>query len=193
MTTTTTEIIFSPEQLAKVSEIMNRYPEGKHKSAILPVLHMAQDEFGWLSIPVMDYVAGLLRIQPIEVYEVATFYSMYHMKPVGKFVMEFCQTGPCCLVGAEKIVKYIENKLNIKAGETTADGVFTLKTVECLASCGSAPMMQVGEFYYEHLTEAKVDELLDKWRTEAATMPEHKAGEGTIESMISVKAGMTRH
>ena len=177
-TETITEITFPAEKLAKVTEIMGRYPEGKHKSAILPVLHLAQEEFGWLSVPVMDYVAVLLKIKPIEVYEVATFYSMYHMKPVGKFVMEFCHTGPCCLVGSEKIVKYIENKLNIKAGETTADGVFTLKTVECLASCGTAPIMQVGEYYYEHLTEAKVDELLDKWRAEAATMPEHKAGSG---------------
>src|SRR6185503_17043099 len=151
-TETINEIIFPAEKLARVQELMSHYPEGKHKSAILPILHLAQDEFGWLSIAVMDYVAGLLKIQPIEVYEVATFYSMYHMKPVGKFVMEFCHTGPCCLVGAEKIVKYIENKLNIKAGETTTDGVFTLKTVECLASCGSAPMMQVGEYYYEHLT-----------------------------------------
>jgi len=173
-TTATSEIKFSAEQLAKVQEIMGRYPEGKHKSALLPILHMAQEEFGWLSVESMDYVAGLLKLQPIEVYEVATFYSMYHMKPVGKYVMEFCQTGPCCLVGAEKIIKYIENKLNIKVGQTTEDGLFTLKTVECLASCGTAPMMQVGEYYYEHLTEAKVDELLDKWRSEAGNIREHR-------------------
>ena len=176
MTAIATDIKFSGEQLDKVAELMGRYPEGKSKSAILPILHMAQDEFGWLSVEVMDYVAGLMKLQPIEVYEVATFYSMYHMKPVGKYVMEFCQTGPCCLVGTENMVKYIENKLNIKAGETTADGLFTLKTVECLASCGTAPIMQVGEYYYENLTEAKVDALLDKWRSEAGNVREHVAG-----------------
>lgn len=187
------EIKFSGEQLSKVAEIIGRYPDGRSKSAILPILHLAQEEFGWLSVEVMDYVAGILKIQPIEVYEVATFYSMYHMKPVGKYVMEFCHTGPCCLVGAEKIIKYIENKLNIKTGETTTDGLFTLKTVECLASCGTAPMMQVGEYYYEHLTETKVDELIEKWRGEAVSKPEHKAGPGTLESMISVKAGSAQH
>jgi NADH-quinone oxidoreductase subunit E len=175
-TETLSEIKFSSEQLQKVNEIIKRYPEGRQKSALLPLLHMAQEEFGWLSVEAMDYVASLLKLQPIEVYEVATFYSMYHMKPVGQFVMEFCHTGPCCLVGAEKIIKYIEKKLNIKVGETTPDGIFTLKTVECLASCGTAPMMQVGENYYENLTEAKVDELLDKWRAEAASLKPHKAG-----------------
>jgi NADH-quinone oxidoreductase subunit E len=175
-TETSPEIKFSAEQLQKVDEIIKRYPAGKQKSALLPILHLAQEEFGWMSVEVMDYVASLLKLQPIEVYEVATFYSMYHMKPVGKYVMEFCHTGPCCLVGAEKIIKYIENKLNIKAGETTPDGLFTLKTVECLASCGTAPMMQVGDYYYENLTEAKVDELLDNWRAEGANRPSHKAG-----------------
>jgi NADH-quinone oxidoreductase subunit E len=170
------EIQFSADQLNKVAEIISRYPDGRSKSALLPILHMAQEEFGWLSVEAMDYVASLLKLQPIEVYEVATFYSMYHMKPVGKYVMEFCHTGPCCLVGAEKIIKYIQDKLHIKVGETTEDGIFTLKTVECLASCGSAPMMQVGEYYYEHLTEAKVDELIEKWRGEAGSLKPHAAG-----------------
>jgi NADH-quinone oxidoreductase subunit E len=162
------DIRFSEEELAKVKEIISRYPEGKQKSALLPVLHLAQDKWGWLSVKIMDYMAGLLKLQPIEVYEVATFYTMFHMKPVGKYVFEFCHTGPCCLVGAEKIQQYIENKLGIHVGETTPDGLFTLKTVECLASCGTAPVMQVGEYYYENLTESKIDELLDRWRKEAA-------------------------
>ena len=134
---------------------------------MLPLLHMAQDEWGWLSPAAMDYVASLLKIQPIEVYEVASFYSMYHLKPMGKYVMEFCRTGPCCLMGSENIVHYIEKKLNIKDGGTTEDGMFSLKTVECLAACGYAPMMQVGENYYEHLTEEKVDALLDEWRKDS--------------------------
>src|ERR1041384_2429883 len=106
---------FSEDALALINKIIKRYPEGKQKSAILSVLHLAQAEFeGWLSVPVMDYVASILKIQPIEV----------------------CRTGPCWLMGAEDIVNYIEKKLGIKEGETTKDGMFTLKTVECLASCG---------------------------------------------------------
>ena len=156
------EIKFSDDALALIQRIIKRYPEGKQKSAILPVLHLAQAEFeGWLSPPVMDYVASILKIQPIEVYEVATFYSMYNMKPVGKCVIEVCHTGPCWLMGADDIISYIEKKLNIKAGETTADGMFTLKRVECLASCGTAPMMQIGEKYHENLTFEKVDSILN--------------------------------
>ncbi|MCC7515195.1 MAG: NAD(P)H-dependent oxidoreductase subunit E, partial [Bacteroidia bacterium] len=125
-------IQFSDDALALVQKIINRYPEGKQKSALLPILHIAQAEFdGWLSPEVMDYVASLLKIQSIEVYEVATFYSMFNMKPVGKCLIEVCRTGPCWLMGAEDVVRYIEKKLGIKSGETTADGMFTLKTVEC--------------------------------------------------------------
>ena len=133
---------FSKEKLDKVAEIISRYPEGKQKSALLPVLHLAQDNFGgWLDVPVMDYVASLLKIEPIEVYEVASFYSMYNLKPVGKYMFEVCQTGPCMLNGSDDIIAYIKQKLNIGVGETTADGMFTLKTVECLGACGYAPMM----------------------------------------------------
>ena len=155
-------IQFSDDAMALVQKIINRYPEGKQKSALLPILHIAQAEFdGWLSPEVMDYVASLLKIQSIEVYEVATFYSMFNMKPVGKCLIEVCRTGPCWLMGAEDVVRYIEKKLGIKAGETTADGMFTLKTVECLASCGTAPMMQIGETYHENLTLEKVDAILN--------------------------------
>lgn len=156
---------FSDETLALVRTIIARYPEGKQKSALLPVLHLAQMEFGgWLSPEAMDYVASILNIKPIEVYEVATFYTMYHLKPVGNCVLEVCRTGPCWLRGAEDIVSHIENKLGIKDGETTKDGMFTLKTVECLASCGTAPMMQVGETYYENLDCTAVDSILDNFR-----------------------------
>ena len=157
------EIKFSDDALTLIQRIIKRYPEGKQKSAILPVLHLAQAEFdGWLSAPVMDYVASLLKIQPVEVYEVASFYSMYNLKPVGKCLIEVCRTGPCWLMGAEDIVRYIEKKLNIKDGETTKDGMFTLKTVECLASCGTAPMMQIGEKYHENLSTEKVDQILNE-------------------------------
>lgn len=154
---------FSEETLALVNRIIKRYPEGRQKSALLPVLHLAQSEFnGWLSPQVMDYVASLLNIRPIEVYEVATFYSMYNTEPVGKCLLEVCQTGPCWLRGADDIVEHLEKKLGIKNGETTADGMFTLKTVECLGSCGTAPMLQCGAEYYENLTPEKVDALVEK-------------------------------
>ena len=154
-------IQFDTDSLALVEKIKARYPEGKQKSALLPILHMAQAEFGgWLSPETMEYVAGLLDIQPIEVFEVASFYSMFNLKPVGKCVLEVCRTGPCWLNGAEDIVAHLEKKLNIKAGETTEDGMFTLKTVECLAACGGAPVMQVGIDYHENLDIEKVDELI---------------------------------
>src|SRR5918993_3027899 len=160
---------FQEDKLLKVKEIIDRYPEGKQKSALLPLLHMAQDENGgWLSAEAMDYVAGLLQIKPIEVYEVATFYSMYNLKPVGKFVFEVCQTGPCMLNGSDQIIGYIKEKLNIGVGETTKDGLFTLKTVECLGACGYAPMMQLGKFYKEHLTKEKVDQIIEECRSSAA-------------------------
>lgn len=162
-------IVFPPEKLAKVNELIERYPEGKQKSALLPVLHLAQKEFGgWLDVPVMDYVASLLQLEPIEVYEVATFYSMYNMKPVGKYMFEVCKTGPCMLKGSDDIIDYIEEKLNIKAGQTTPDGLFTLKKAECLGACGYAPMMQLGKHYREHLTREKVDQIIEECRRTAA-------------------------
>ena len=163
-------IQFSEHTLKEVEKIIQRYPEGKHKSALLPILHLAQEEFdGWLDVPVMDYVASLLRIEPIEVYEVATFYSMYNVKPVGKYVFEVCHTGPCMLRGSDDIIAYIQQKLGIKVGETTPDGLFTLKTVECLGACGYAPMMQLGKFYREHLTREKVDAIIAECIHNAAT------------------------
>ena len=160
------DVKFSDETLALVNKIIKHYPEGKHKSALLPLLHLAQAEFnGWLSVPTMDYVASLLNIKPIEVYEVASFYTMFNMKPVGKCLLEVCRTGPCMLRGSEDIVAHIENRLGIKEGETTADGLFTLMTTECLGSCGTAPMLQCGADYYENLTNEKVDTLLEKLAT----------------------------
>jgi NADH-quinone oxidoreductase subunit E len=160
---------FSEEKLNKAKQIIARYPEGKQKSALLPVLHLAQEENnGWLSVEAMDYVAELLQLKSIEVYEVATFYSMYNLKPVGKYVFEVCQTGPCMLNGSDNIIAYIKEKLGIEAGQTTADGLFTLKTVECLGACGYAPMMQMGKIYKEHLTKQKVDEIVEECKRTAA-------------------------
>lgn len=159
---------FTDEKLIEVEAIINRYPEGKQKSALLPILHLAQQEFGgWLDVPVMDYVASILKIEPIEVYEVASFYSMYNLSPVGKYMFEVCQTGPCMINGSDNIIAYIKEKLNINAGETTADGMFTLKTVECLGACGYAPLMQLGKNYREHLTKEKVDTIIEECRAKA--------------------------
>lgn len=161
---------FSDEKLKEVQRIVGFYPEGKQKSAVLPVLHLAQQEFGgWLSAETMDYVASLLNMLPIEVYEVATFYSMYNLKPVGKYMFEVCQTGPCMINGSDQIIDYIKQKLGIAVGETTKDGMFTLKTVECLGACGYAPLMQLGKNYREHLTKEKVDAIINECRNNAAT------------------------
>ena len=161
------EIKFNEETMALVNNMISRYPEGKHKSALLPILHLAQAEFdGWLSPEVMDYVASILSIQKIEVYEVASFYSMYNLQPVGNCLLEVCRTSSCWLRGANEIVEHIEKKLGIKEGETTSDGMFTLKTVECLGSCGTAPMLQCGAQFHENLDTEKVDSLLDQLRSE---------------------------
>ena len=158
---------FSDEAMQAVQDILGHYPEDKRKSAVIPVLHIAQAEFGgWLSPEAMDYVASVLKILPIEVFEVASFYSMFNLHPVGKVVIDVCQTSSCWLMGAEDVVKYIEKKLGIKVGETTRDGMFTLKTVECLGSCGTAPMMQCGASFHENLTYEKVDRILDQYKSE---------------------------
>lgn len=157
-TSSTTQ--FTPERLATANEIIARYPAGKQKSALLPLLHLLQEQEGWTSPEGMDYVAGLLDIQPIEVYEVASFYTMYHLEPVGKHVIEYCRTGPCCLMGAEDVYAHLKQRLGIDAGQTTADGLFTLKEVECLAACGMGPVFQIREQYYMNLTNERVDEII---------------------------------
>jgi NADH-quinone oxidoreductase subunit E len=159
-------VAFTPEVFTKVQALISRYPEGQQKSALLPILHIAQEEFGGhLSVDTMDYVASLLDIQPIEVYEVATFYSMFYLDKVGKYVIEVCHTGPCTISGGEKILKHLQEILEIKSGETTQDGLFTLKEVECLGSCGTGPVMQVNTEYYEKLTPERVDQLIEELRT----------------------------
>jgi len=165
---TDTEFIeFSPALIAKFNELVSRYPAEKQKSALLPILHLVQAEYGWLSSSVMDRVADYLEILPIEVYEVATFYTMYFTKPTGKFMLEVCRTGPCCLVGAERIMKHIEVKLGVREGEITSDGLFSWRGVECLAACGMAPVLQIGPEYtfYENLTEESVDQLIENLKS----------------------------
>ncbi len=165
--TTTIEIKFSESAQQQVHEILNQYPKDKSKSALLPLLHLAQAEFdGWLSVPTMDYIASILNIQSIEVYEVASFYSMFNLKPTGKYLIEVCQTSSCWMCGSEDIVRYLESKLHVETGQLTQDGMFQIKTVECLGSCGTAPMFQIGDKYYENLTFEKIDTILDDLRQE---------------------------
>lgn len=161
---------FSEHALAECRAIIARYPEGRSKSALLPILHIAQAEnHGWLSVNAMDAVAQVLGLQHIEVYEVASFYSMFNLHPVGRHVLDVCRTTPCMLRGSDDLIAHLEHKLGIHVGETTADGMFTLKGVECLGSCGSAPMLQCGARYHEHLSTEKVDALIEQLRNEPRT------------------------
>lgn len=157
--------VLSEEAKAEIQRTIALYPEGRQKSAILRVMHIVEEEAGgWLSVDTMDMIAEILNITPIEVYEVATFYTMFNLEPVGKYVFEVCHTGPCMLVGSDDIIAYLEEKLDIKVGGTTSDGMFTLKTSECLGACGYGPMLMCGEEYHEHLTKEKIDELIEACR-----------------------------
>ncbi|HEX6439530.1 MAG TPA: NADH-quinone oxidoreductase subunit NuoE [Candidatus Binatia bacterium] len=150
---------FSPETLKKFEETVRRYP--KKEAAMLPVLYLAQQEFGYLGPEAIDYVAKLMDQSPARVHGVVSFYTMLNMKPIGRHHIQVCRTLSCALGGAEKITDFIRKKLDIDLGQTTADGRFTLSEVECLASCGTAPMMQINDDYYENLNEEKVTEILD--------------------------------
>ncbi|HEY7218306.1 MAG TPA: NADH-quinone oxidoreductase subunit NuoE [Candidatus Binatia bacterium] len=150
---------FSPETLKKFEETVARYP--KKEAAMLPVLYLAQREFGHLSAEAVEYVAKLMDQPPARVQGVVSFYSMYNTKPIGRHHIQVCRTLPCALGGAEKITAFLTQKLGIKPGQTTAEGRFTLSEVECLASCGTAPMMQVNDDYYENLTEDKITEIIE--------------------------------
>jgi NADH-quinone oxidoreductase subunit E len=151
---------FSPETLSKFQALLTRYPE--KRAALLPTLWLAQEEFdGWLSPEAMAYVGSLLDLPPSYVYGTASFYTMYNLEPVGKYKIEVCRTLSCAMGGAFQIIEHLEKKLGIHLGETTPDCRFTLKTQECLGSCGTAPMFQInGKQYFENLTPSKVDEIL---------------------------------
>jgi NADH-quinone oxidoreductase subunit E len=159
---TSEQVVFSDKLLKRIAELRSRFPEGKKKSALLTVLHEAQDEHdNWLSVPVMDKVAEVMEILPIEVYEVVTFYSMYNQKPVGKYMLEFCRTSCCALRGAEDMMEYTCKKLGVEMNEVTPDGLFSVKGTECLGACGYAPMLQLGDYYHEFLTQERIDQLIE--------------------------------
>lgn len=157
------QVINIDDRLAeRLFEIISHYPANKKKSALLPVLHEVQDAHdNWLSIELQDIVAGMLEIQPIEVYEVVSFYTMFNQKPIGKYMFEFCRTSCCAIRGAEDLMEYTCTKLGVQEGEITPDGMFQVVGVECLGACGYAPMMQLGDYYKEHLTKEKVDAIIE--------------------------------
>lgn len=153
---------FTPENAALAQRIIAKYPEGRQSSAVMPLLDLAQRQnANWLSQAAMDYVADLLGMAPIRVYEVASFYTMYNLKPVGKHFVQVCTTTPCWLRGSDDVLHACERKLGIKAGETTADGQFTVIEVECLGACVNAPMVQINDAYYEDLDAASTERILD--------------------------------
>ena len=155
---------FSAATLARYRETVARYPE--RQAALLPTLWLAQQEFGWLSEEALAYVAELMELPPARVAGVASFYTMYYKKPVGKYHLQVCRTLSCALRGAADITACIERRLGIEVGQTTADEKFTLSEVECLASCGTAPMLQLNEDYIEDLTVEKTLELIDRLEKE---------------------------
>ncbi len=156
------DLEFAPADQIQVKEILARYPADRRISAIMPVLWLAQERFSFLSQEAIELTARSIDVTVAEVAAVASFYTMYHLEPVGKYVVQVCCTLSCSIMGAERVFAHMEQKLGIKAGETTPDGKFTLKKVECLASCGSAPMLQINERKFdENLDEAAVDRLLD--------------------------------
>jgi len=160
-----THFSFTAENLKQAEKIIKRYPAGRQASAVMPLLALAQKQYdNWLPRVAMDVVAGMLGMAPMRVYEVATFYSMYNLAPVGKHFVQLCTTTPCWLRGANDVVSACESHLGIKLGETTKDGQFTLKEVECLGACVNAPMAQIGDIFYEDLNARNVVALLDQFK-----------------------------
>jgi NADH-quinone oxidoreductase subunit E len=154
--------VFTPENLERARHVMAKYPAGRQKSAVLALLDLAQRQNGgWLSRAAMDHVAGALDMAPIRVYEVATFYTMFNLKPVGRHLVQVCTTTPCWLRGSDQVLGACRKRLGVEVGETTTDGEFTLVEVECLGACVNAPVMQVDDDFYEDLDAAATERLLD--------------------------------
>jgi NADH-quinone oxidoreductase subunit E len=163
---------FTPETLERAKAHIAKYPQGRQASAVLPLLDLAQRQHGgWLPRAAMDYVADMLEMAPIRVYEVASFYTMFNLRPVGRWLLQACTTTPCWLRGSDAVVAACERKLGIGIGETTADGLFTLVEVECLGACVNAPILQVNDDFYEDLDEPATETLLDALRDGRAPPP----------------------
>ncbi len=154
---------FTEKYKDEITEILSRYPV--KRSALIPLLYVAQRDQGYVAESTMQEIAHLLRLTPPQVYETVTFYTMFNLKPVGKFHIQVCKSLMCALVGSDTVIAWVHAKLGIVPGETTADRLFTLSVVECLAACGTGPMMQINDDYYEQLTEDKLDRILSDLRS----------------------------
>ena len=167
----TQQINITDELMTRINELISHYPADKKKSALIPVLHEVQDAHdNWLSVELQQKVAEILDILPIEVYEVVTFYTMFNTKPIAKYMFEFCRTSCCATRGVEDLMDYASEKLGVKEGEITSDGLFQFVGVECLGACGYAPMLQLGDFYHEKLSKEKFDQLIDECKAGKITL-----------------------
>lgn len=156
---------FSKENIVRAESIIKKYPPQYKKGACMPLLDLAQRQIGFTSISAMNYVAKLLDMPPMRVYEVATFYTMYQRKPVGKYHIQVCTTTPCQLCNSDQVIETVMEKLNLKPGEITKDGLFSLEEVECLGACANAPMLQINDDFYEDLqTKEEVLKILDGFK-----------------------------
>ncbi len=153
---------FTADRKKKFKELLHRYPD--KRSLALPILHLAQEQEGYLSPDTVKILAGMIGLQPADLMDTLSFYTMFQTKPTGKFLLQVCQTLSCSLAGADEIVDHIGNKYNLKVGDTTEDGIYTLIKVECLGSCGTAPVLQINNDYYEKMTLSKVDRVLGKMK-----------------------------
>lgn len=181
---------FTPENLAQAEVLIARYPAGRQQSAVMPLLTLAQRQNGgWLTTPAMDVIAGMLGMPPVRVYEVASFYTMYKHKPVGKHVVQLCTTTPCWLRGSDAIVDVCKSRLGIGLGQTTADGMFTLEEVECLGACVNAPMCQIGDNYYEDLTAQNMVALIDTLAAGGTITPGPQSGRKSSEPCSAATGG----
>jgi NADH-quinone oxidoreductase subunit E len=153
--------LLSAESLTEIDHELAKYPADRRQSALMAALRIAQDEHRWLSDELIEHVAEIIQVPVVRAYEVATFYSMYDLDPVGQHKIQVCTNVSCMLRGCDRVVDHLQDKLGIGFGETTVDGKYTLKEVECLAACAGAPMMQIGHDYYEDLTPDKIDQILE--------------------------------
>jgi NADH-quinone oxidoreductase E subunit len=180
---------FTSENLAAAQAIIAKYPPGRQASAVMPLLDLAQRQVGakegggWLPRAAMDYVAELLDMAPIRVYEVATFYTMYNLRPIGKHHVQICTNLPCWLRGSDQVVSACETALGIRMGETTEDGKFTLSEVECLGACVNAPMIQINDDYYEDLDETSTISILSQLKVGGTPKPGSQIGRRSCEPM----------
>ncbi len=167
---------FTPDNLGKARAFIARYPAGRQKSAVMPLLDLAQRQEGWVSVAAMDAVAAMLDMAPILVYEVASFYSMYNLKPVGKHHLQVCTNLPCRLRGSDELMATCRKELGIGPGETTVDGQFSLIEVECLAACVNAPVLMLGDDYYEDLAPDSLRKIIAGLRKGESPKPGSQIG-----------------